>query len=381
MLKYRQFVNELLGEYPQLNEAENNKSLQRILVSTSNGSLGIHSNNNRVKNLKNLTIDEFANHIKKILKLNDVIINQPGRSGSSKYSSVQFDFDGVTRNFILAGGAIASRGHGFEENFYNDLIALQSNRGDFDPSMYNYPNIVKEFIREFKITDEISFTVTKEGGANKKREVTINPGGGLVIGNGNLEIGSTITDITLDINGVKKYISLKLGNSVQFSNTGLVNIFPKNELASGKIENKVGNTLLDVFGIDNETFCDVFNSYGKKKFKEVHEYEKSVEPRILTNFVQSCMGYGYYMLHISDNEKTFEFYEVTESIMKRASQIKSKMDILYGGVTGGAKNVYVSFKTDEFLFEIDFRNRSGAVEPTVMGTKYKYLNWKGIAVS
>lgn len=376
MLKFKQFINEVLS----LNESTN-KEIQSILIDNSNGSLGFHSDNNRVKNLKNLTIDEFANIVKKSLNIQDVIINPPGRSGSSKFSSVQFDVDGKTRNFILAGGSIASRGHGFEENFYNDLIALQSNRGDFDDSMYNYPNIIKSVISEFGITDETSFTVIKEGAANKKREITINSDGSLVIGNGNLDVGSTVTDVTLDINGNKKYISLKLGNVVQFSNTGLVDIFPKSELAAGKIENKTGLTLLDIFGIDNEIFCDVFNSYGKKKFKEFHEFEKSLEPKKLTDFIQSCMGYGYYMLHISDNEKTFEFYEVTENIMKRATQIKSKIDILYGGVTGNSKNVYASFKTDEFLFEVDFRNRSGSVEPTVMGTKYKYLTWKGVSVS
>lgn len=379
MLKFKQFINEVLHK-TFLNESTN-KEIQTSLIDNSNGSLGVHSTDNRIKNLKNLTIDEFANIVKQTLNIQDVIINPPGRSGSSKFSSVQFEIDGKTRNFVLAGGAIASRGHGFEESFYNDLMALQSNKGDFDESLYNYPNIVKSVITEFGITNETSFTVTKEGAANKKREVTVNPNGGLVIGNGNLDIGSTITDVTLDINGNKKYISLKLGNSVQFSNTGLVDIFPKSELTSGEIVNKTGITLLDIFGIDNQIFCDVFNSYGKKKFKEFHEYGKSLEPKLLVDFIQSCMGYGYYMLHISDNEKTFEFYEVTENVMKRATQIKSKIDVLYGGVTGGSKNVYASFKTDEFTFEVDFRNRSGSIEPTVMGTKYKYLNWKGVTVS
>jgi len=92
------------------------------------------------------------------------------------------------------------------------------------------------------------------------------------------------------------------------------------------------------------------------------------------------MGYGYFMLHLSDNQKTYQFVEITPEYMKKACQIKSKIDILYGGVTGGAKNVLVDFKTNDFKFEIDFRNRSGGIEPTVMGTKYTYLNWKGVSV-
>jgi hypothetical protein len=377
MKKFNQFCDTF---FP-VNESsyDTNKGLQKRIVDASSGALGIHSTNNRVKNLQNVSIEEFSKLIGALLGV-DTQINAPGKSGSSKFPSVQFDYGEKTRNFILAGGAVASRGHEFEDNFLNDLKTLQANRV-VDSTSYNYPGIIKAIVDQFGITEETSFTASKEGGANKKRPITVTSNGVVIGEGGNLDIGSTITDITLDINGQKKYISLKLGNTVQFSNTGLVDIFPKTEVESGQITNEKGTKLLGMFGIDNQTFCDVFNSYGKKKFKAFHELEKSIEPKALIEFIQSSMGYGYYMLHIADNEKTFEFYEVTETIMKRATAVKSKLDVLYGGVTGGAKNVYVSFKTDEFFFEVDFRNRSGSVEPTVMGTKYKYLAWKGTDVS
>jgi hypothetical protein len=373
ILKFKEFTEKVLRPIYE----KSNKEVTQTLVSKYPDKLGLHSEDNRVKNLSKISIEEFSSMIKDTFNV-ETIINPPGRSGSSKFSSVQFEIEGKTKNILLAGGAVATKGHGFEDNVFSDLVALQSNRV-FDEYSYNYPGIIKAIIEEFGIDESTSFTVTKEASANKKRELSISPKG-IVIGTGNLDIGSTITDITLDINGSKKYISLKLGNTVQFSNTGLTDIFPKNEVLSGNITNPLGVKLLEMFGIDNSTFCDVFNSYGKKKFKEFHELEKSVDPESLEDFVRSAMGYGYYMLHIAGNEKTFQFYEVTEAEMKKDTKVVSKMDVLYGGVTGGAKNVYITFKTSNFVFEVDFRNRSGAIEPTVMGTKYNYQNWRGLSV-
>lgn len=374
MLKFKEFSNWL----HVINE-KTNKEVTLTLVSKYPDKIGIHSNTDRVKNLANISINDFADMIRSTFNV-EPIVNKPGRSGSSKFSSVQFDIDGNSKNIILAGGAVASRGHGFEDNFLADMQTFQANR-DLESENYNYPNIVKAIAKQFNITEKTSFIVpdTKAGSANNKREVSQTKDG-IVIGNGNLDIGSTVTDITLDIDGKPYYISLKLGNTVQFSNTGLVDIFKKEDIIKGNISTDIGRNLLNMLGIDMDTFCDVFNSYGKKKFKEKHELEKSFDPKALESFVQSAMGYGYYMLHISDNEKTFEFYEVNEAEMKASTKIVSKMDILYGGVSGGAKNVNVTFKTKSFLFDIDFRNRSGGIEPTVMGTKYKYNIWKGTPV-
>ncbi len=374
MLKYREFVNEFRG-YP-VNEIYN-KDITTLLSTKYDKDLAKHSNDDRVKNLNNMSIEDFANIIAKEFKVIPQI-NPPGRSGSSKFSSVQFDIEGKTKNIILAGGAVATRGHGFEYDFANDLKTLQANRV-FDAADYRYPNIIKDVISKFGIDETTSFNVIPEGSKNSKREVNITDNG-IVIGNKNLEIGSTISDITLNVNGKPYYISLKLGNTVQFSNTGLVGLFPKDDIINGEIKNEIGKKLLDMLGVNNEVFCDVYNSYGKKKFKAYHELSKSIDKNALEAFVQSSMGYGYFMLHLSDNQKTYQFVEITPEYMKKACQIKSKIDILYGGVTGGAKNVLVDFKTNDFKFEIDFRNRSGGIEPTVMGTKYTYLNWKGVSV-
>ena len=374
MLKYREFVNEFRG-YP-VNEVYN-KDITALLSTKYSKDLAKHSNDDRVKNLNNMSIEDFA---KIIATEFNVIpqINPPGRSGSSKFSSVQFDLEGKTKNIILAGGAVPSRGHGFEYDFANDLQTLQANRV-FDAADYRYPNIIKDVIEKFGITEDISFTVLPEGHRNQKREVNITDTG-IIIGSGDLNIGSTVSDITLQVGKNLYYISLKLGNTVQFSNTGLVGLFPKDDILDGTVQSEAGKKLLDMLGIDDKIFCDVYNSYGKKKFKAQHELEKSIDSKALEAFVQSSMGHGYYMLHLSDNQKTYQFEEITPEYMKKACQIKSKIGILYGGVTGGAKNVLAEFRTNDFKFEIDFRNRSGGIEPTVMGTKYTYLNWKGVSV-
>ena len=375
MLKYKEFVNEFRG-YP-VNEVFN-KDITTLLSTKYSKDLAKHSNDDRVKNLNNMPIEDFAKII--ATEFNVITqINPPGRSGSSKFSSVQFDLEGKTKNIILAGGAVASRGHGFEYDFVNDLQTLQAN-GVFDAADYRYPNIIKDVIEKFGITENSVLLIDAVGSLNSKREVNITDNG-IVIGNGkNLDIGSIVTDVTLTVDNTEYYISLKLGNTVQFSNTGLVGLFPKEDVLDGTIQSEAGKKLLDMLGIDDKIFCDVYNSYGKKKFKAQHELEKSIDSKALEAFVQSSMGHGYYMLHLSDNQKTYQFEQITLEYMKRACQIKSKIGILYGGVTGGAKNVLAEFRTNDFKFEIDFRNRSGGIEPTVMGTKYTYLNWRGVSV-
>jgi hypothetical protein len=373
MLKFKQFVNLIL-------EKKTNKEVTSNLVSAYPDLFGTHSTNNRVKNLKNISIEEFAEIIKKTFNVEIMAINPPYKSGSSKFYSVQFNLDGDTKNILLAGKAIPSTGHEFEEVLSKDLMNINIT-GDTNPKEYRYKNLIEDIIKEFKITGESKLNVRSEGSANKKRGISFSSRGGLIVGTGQLDVGSTVSDITLTVDDSTKYLSLKKGNTVQFSNMGTTSFFTKRDIENSKITNKEAKSLLDLFEIDEKTFCEVFNLYGKNDFREFHSQINPKNKEMIEDFIESCVGYGYWMIHLSDNQKTYQFYEVTESVMKSYSKIKGPIKIFYGGVSGKGKQVYVEVETDELIFQIDFRNRAGGINPNAMGTKYQYKNWKGLSVS
>ena len=342
---------------------------------------GKHSDNNKVKNLKSISIEEFAEIIKKTFNVDIKAINPPYKSGSSKFFSVQFNLDGDIKNIILAGKAIPTTGHEFELVLVKDLMNINAT-GDTNPKAYRYKNLIEDIIDTFGITGESKLNVIHAGGSNKKRGVSYSARGGLIVGTGKLDIGSTITDITLNIEGQNShYLSLKKGNTVQFSNISTRNIFPKKDIENYQISNSNAKSLLELFEIDEKIFCEVFNFYGKKDFREFH---KSITPKnkeLIEDFLESCIGYGYWMLHLSENQENYQFYEVTESVMKSYSKIKGPIRLIYGGVTGKAKQVFVEIETEDLTFQIDFRNRGGGIIPDAMGTKYQYKNWKGVSVN
>ena len=91
--------------------------------------------------------------------------------------------------------------------------------------------------------------------------------------NNGYDIGSTVTDITLDTecNNKKRkiYLSLKTSGTTNLSNLGLkTTVFPVDEVKAGKIEQEDGKALLKTFGLNEQFFCATFNEYqnGNRKW-------------------------------------------------------------------------------------------------------------------
>ena len=361
-----------------LNESKAYDNITNKLVSAYPNLFAIHSNSTRIKNTNNISAEEFEQKIQEILNIKNSKIINPPMSGSSKFKAVKFKYQGSQFMLVLAGGAVASKGHGFEYDLEADLKTLAEHKV-YDKELYVYDSIIKDIIKEFNITEKSDIQVIAEGGKNKKRPVLINADGSMIVGDGTLDIGHIVTDITLVVDGDSKFFSLKLGPTSQFANTGIATLFPKSEVNTGKISNKLGIKLLDFFGLDNSTFCDVYNSYGKKNFKKQHA-TKSVDKRKVEKFLKSAIGYGYYMIHTNDTADKYKFYKVDKAYMNKASKLGGNVKILYGGTRGKAKNTEVKFETPIFSMTVDFRDRLKGIEPTVMGTKYTYLNFKGKSV-
>ena len=106
-------------------------------------------------------------------------------------------------------------------------------------------------------------SIISEGALNTKRPLVFSDSA-ITISNTKgkgLDIGETISDITLEMDHGKKkiYLSLKTGSTVTFFNVGVKTILTKSEIMSGNITNISGLKLLKMFGIDPVKFCGVFN--------------------------------------------------------------------------------------------------------------------------
>ena len=142
-----------------LNEAKQNRKIIDKLIEENPDLFAVHSNTSRVKNVNSITVEEFEQKIQQTLKISKTQIVHPPKSGSSKFPSVAFEYEGDKYNFILAGGHVASKGHGFEYKLQDDLEKL-AEIGGFSENTYTYPGIIKDIIKEFKITDNLLPSLT-----------------------------------------------------------------------------------------------------------------------------------------------------------------------------------------------------------------------------
>lgn len=255
---------------------------------------------------------------------------------------------------------LGSKGTEFENDLYNSLVSY-SEQGLDSVTDNNTKKFIKELVQQYSLNKQM-LEISLEGKKNTRRGHTFS-GNQVVIGSdlNNFDIGKTVTDIT--VRGKEDiYLSLKY-DAFSFFNIGVTNIIPKEEIIAGHIHNPKGIQLLNLFGIDNTKFCEVFNHYKDNTFKKPRVVDTSpkYDETNLKKFIMSGIGYGYHMVH---KKKTggIEHYDVTRQIASSKSNIKS-VTIEYPFVTG--KVVYVNILTDIYLFKVMFRNNQSALYPNV----------------
>lgn len=216
-----------------------------------------------------------------------------------------------------------------------------------------------------------------EGALNKKRPIVFQ-GDGIYIGGSNFDIGSTVTDITLQARDPKTkrdtnvYLSLKYGNTVTFFNSGVQKILTKSEIDKGMINNANGLTVLKLFGIDPRKFCNVFLGYTsgaiEKKVDMEDTFDK-LDKTILKNLIKSGVGYGYELVH-KDNKGSIHNIKMTSSQLDISSTPKS-CKVYYGGLGGGGKRIDMVVETPMFTLKFNIRSKfRGIIYPTHMMCDY-----------
>ena len=261
--------------------------------------------------------------------------------------------------------------------YENDLTqALIDHCSGKKPKKYqdHVSKIVEAMVKKY---GEAPTQALGEGGKNQARPLK-KKGNNIIISAGGStatnEIGSTLTDITLTVAGKPVYLSVKFGSTLSFFNCGIkgtgkdkLNLFPEASLIAGEVPDD-GQEYLEMFGIDQQKFIDVFANYGKVTGTTVdnHIEHTTLSPsgkKALQEMIKSGVGYGYWMVHYTGTK--LECYEIDKEYMnKAASLVGNTVEINYGGAGGRGKRIDMIFETKSYDFKFNIRNKQGGVYPT-----------------
>lgn len=266
-----------------------------------------------------------------------------------------------------------NRGLAFEKHLSKDLghyVLTRDANAD-----YKYKSFMKPFIKNV-LSKGKEIEIVDMGALNQKRPIGFSGNQPYIGKTPSLsDVGSTVTDITVRVDGRDHHLSLKMGGTVTFFNAGVTKIFPKTELEKGVVKNKSGRILLETLGIDPDSFARIFADYkggasGSKSAKNNINVTSAVNLTRLKNFLATGVGYGYYLVHAQNLNKD----SVSSHYMDRTSVLEavapSKVVVSYPTM-GGAKRVDVLIDTPMFEFKVNIRNKQGGVFPSHVMCDYK----------
>lgn len=282
-----------------------------------------------------------------------------------------------TKNFTFTFGN-GSRGNSgsnnrgllFEKEFCDDLN-LYIAEGDTAKLKY------KQAILEITKTIPSGFYLNKAmtvGELNNRRPLNVE--NKIFIGSSNFDIGNIVSDITIEcLNQQKKthyiFLSLKLGNTVTFMNSGVTKYLNEKEIKLGEIKNDKGKKLLSLLNIDNKRFCKIFNEYtGKGNSKEKIDISQYLKSSDFKYFMQSVIGYGYVLVHKKGSN--IEVINMDEKTMNSYIKVKSA-HIIYP-TEGSNKRVDIEVLMNEINVKINIRNKQGGLYPTHIMADYVMLH-------
>ena len=273
----------------------------------------------------------------------------------------------------VKGGKKVNMGNQYEEDLTQALIDHCSG-----VKVKKYPEHVNMIIDAMvKAYGEGPTKALGEGGKNQARplkkkgnNIVISAGGSTATNN----IGATLTDITLTVAGKPVYLSVKFGDTLSFFNCGIrstgkgkLSLFPEEKMKANVIPED-GQEYLNMFGIDEAKFIDVFANYGTKSGPTVDNHIQDTKldnagKDALEELIASGVGYGYWMVHYTGSK--LEVYEIDKDYMDKASTlVGSTVEINYGGATGKGKRIDMLFETKKYEFKFNIRNKQGGVYPT-----------------
>ena len=267
------------------------------------------------------------------------------------------------------GKAKVNLGIQFEKDFYKSLnceVQCLCEHTKYEDAAKDLVNKIND---EYNIKGGLS-RVEAVGGKNQPRPLK-SGNGGIVVGTGSKDIGSTITDITTVFGGKKDiYLSLKFGDTLTFINSGVGKIFKEIDYKNhfDGYNNSIGNAIFNMFDIDKIEYANIFNKYGKG-YKGKKVTAKNPDKNAIQDLLEYAIGYGYWMVHGKGNKVSC--YEMNEAYMKKSAKITGGIELHYGGARGSGKRLDIHCESSEYKFMFNLRNKQGGKYPSHIMCDYK----------
>jgi len=267
------------------------------------------------------------------------------------------------------GGKRVNLGIQFEKDFYKSLNCEVQCLCEHTKYEDAAKELVKKIDKKYDIKGGLS-RVDAVGGKNQPRPLK-SGNGGIVVGTGKKDIGSTVTDITTVWGGKdEQYLSLKFGDTLTFINSGVGKIFKESDykdLFEG-YKDPIGNAIFKMFDIDKVEYANIFNKYGKG-YKGEKVTPKNPDKGAIQDLLEYAIGYGYWMVHGKGSKVSI--YEMDEAYMKKSAKINGGIELHYGGARGSGKRLDIHCESSEYKFMFNLRNKQGGKYPSHIMCDYK----------
>jgi len=278
----------------------------------------------------------------------------------AKLMSVKLKFG----NGSAGNRGVNNRGNLFEPEFATALEKWYIGDPISDPMI---TKAIEDLNKTYNLKNVKNFKVDVVGGENTRRPLVFQPN--IVLtnpkGSGD-DVGKSVTDITLTADKKEIYLSLKLGGTTTFFNSGVKTILTKDQIQAGAITNKDGLKLLDMFGIDNQNFCKIFNEGGYSEIDNNAKFNRSAIAKLL----ESGIGYGYHIIHKFPGRIVSK--KMDKTAMKKAAAI-GNIKLFYGGKGGNGKRIDIVFSSSTYTFQVNIRDTQGTDGyPTRMMCNFGY---------
>tara|TARA_B100000902_G_scaffold314219_1_gene304898 strand:+ start:58 stop:1224 length:1167 start_codon:yes stop_codon:yes gene_type:complete len=270
------------------------------------------------------------------------------------------------------GGKRVNLGIQFEKDFYKSLNCLVQCLCEHTKYEAGAKDLVKKINDEYRIPGGLSNVDGDVAAQNQKRPLKTG-NGGIVVGTGTKNIGSTVTDITTTFGGKKDiYLSLKYGNTLTFINSGVKNIFKESDYKTffDGYKDPIGTAIFEMFNIDKVEYAKVFNDYGKGYKGKKVDVTSTAKKKKIQDLLEYAIGYGYWMVH-GKGGSSVDCYEITKSYMEKAAAPTGTITLHYGGSTGKGKRLDIHMESNVYKFMWNLRNKQGGKYPTHIMCDYK----------